>query len=332
MYAVEPASGEGAFLVPMVRRLLASTRMHGREVADARLALHAYELDEQSAARAAKLAATELHQYGLASLEANEIAKSWVTVGDYLLESGADRRADLVVGNPPYIRYDDMAQLTLQQYRRLYPTMVGRGDVYIGFIEAGIRQLKQDGVLAFICADRWMRSAYGTELRRLVAKVCGVEAVIEMHNAPAFENEVSAYPAVIVLRRGLQASAIVASAGALAGPLPGAESLADAVVDLAEGRVQPFQGFQLRGPTGMLGQAHGRHLNLIGAPYFCAWRRGFSRLRILGPGRKLGSGLRQGLIAFTSRRTKASLKPSDSFPSLWQQILGRALSSGLGTT
>ena len=38
--------------------------------------------------------------------------------------------------------------------------MVGRGDIYIGFIEAGLRQLTDGGVLGFICADRWMRSAY----------------------------------------------------------------------------------------------------------------------------------------------------------------------------
>jgi adenine-specific DNA-methyltransferase len=243
MYVVEPAAGEGAFLMPMIRRLLTSARMHGREMADVRRALHAYELDEQSAAHASNLAATELRENGVATLEADEIAKSWVTVGDYLLDSRTDRRADLVVGNPPYIRYDDIAQTALERYRRLYPTMVGRGDIYIGFIEAGIRQLKQHGALAFICADRWMRSAYGVQLRRLVARACGVEAVIEMHNAPAFENEVSAYPAVIVLRRGSQGSAIVASAGPLAGPLPGTESLADAVVELADGRVTALSGF-----------------------------------------------------------------------------------------
>jgi hypothetical protein len=46
LYAVEPSAGEGAFLIPMVRRLLASIRHHGRSLADARSALHAYELDE----------------------------------------------------------------------------------------------------------------------------------------------------------------------------------------------------------------------------------------------------------------------------------------------
>jgi len=102
---------------------------------------------------------------------------------------------------------------------------VGRCDIYVGFIEAGVRQLKDGGMLAFICADRWMRSAYGAELRRFIAENCGVDVVIEMHNAPAFEYEVAAYPAVVILRRAPQGKAIVASAGADAGPLSTGQEL-----------------------------------------------------------------------------------------------------------
>src|SRR6266851_5223911 len=33
-YAVEPAAGQGAFLVPMARRLIASVQGHGRKLSD----------------------------------------------------------------------------------------------------------------------------------------------------------------------------------------------------------------------------------------------------------------------------------------------------------
>lgn len=241
-YAVEPSAGEGAFLGPMVRRLLTSIRRYGRSPSDARSALHAYELDEGFAAQAVTLVTKELEEWGVPSAEAEGIARGWVTVGDYLLESRRDRKADLVVGNPPYIRYDDLSEHAYSIYRRLYPTMVGRCDIYVGFIEAGLRQLAPDGALAFICADRWMRSAYGAELRRLIAERYGIEVMIEMHDAPAFEAEVSAYPAVIVIRRAPQGEAIVASAGRAAGPSPGGY-LADAVVDLASDRIEHVPGF-----------------------------------------------------------------------------------------
>jgi hypothetical protein len=93
----------------------------------------------------------------------------------------------------------------------MYPTMRGRADIYVAFFEAALLQLRSGGVVAFICADRWMLNAYGADLRRLVTSAYGVEVVVEMHNAPAFEDDVSAYPAVVVIRSAPQARCLIAS-------------------------------------------------------------------------------------------------------------------------
>lgn len=244
LVAVEPAAGEGAFLVPMVRRLLASLQLHGRSIGEAKRALLAYELDGEAAAWARELVVDELADAGIARREAERTAAGWIVEGDYLLSSTSAPRADVIVGNPPYIRYDDLPGDLFSSYKAVCPTMTGRCDVYVGFIEAGMRQLKTGGHLGFICADRWMRSAYGAELRRLVAEIASVEAVIEMHDAPAFADEVSAYPAVTVIRRGDQGQALVASADATAGPVNGADSLADAIVELADKRRGMLAGFR----------------------------------------------------------------------------------------
>ena len=64
--------------------------------------------------------------------------------------------------------------------------MRGRADLYVAFFEAALRQLREGGACAFICADRWMRNQYGAELRELVTSDFAVDVVIEMHNADAF--------------------------------------------------------------------------------------------------------------------------------------------------
>jgi adenine-specific DNA-methyltransferase len=242
-YAVEPAAGAGAFLVPMIRRLIASASARGIKVSGLHESIRAYELDSGAAERAMGLVTRELRDHGIGYPEASKLANSWVKVDDYLLTSPSDRRADLVVGNPPYIRYDDIPEETLDSYRRLYPTMVGRCDIYVGFIEAGLRQLTTGGTLGFICADRWMRSAYGAELRRMISSAFAVQAVIEMHDAPAFEDDVAAYPAVVMLRRASQGPAIVASAGPRAGGASGHVSLADALARLARDEPTEVPGF-----------------------------------------------------------------------------------------
>src|SRR6266545_2238764 len=244
MMAIEPAAGEGAFLVPMVRRLLASLKLHGHAIGEAKRALLAYELNSEAASWARELVIAELTGAGVTQREAERAAARWVVEGDYLLSSTTAPRADVIVGNPPYIRYDDLPESLFAAYRAVCSTMVGRCDIYVGFIEAGLRQLKPGGRLGFICADRWMRSAYGAELRRFVAEHASVEAVIEMHDAPAFDDEVSAYPAVTVIRRGEQGEALVASASSIAGPLEGEPSLADAIVELAGKRRHMLPGFR----------------------------------------------------------------------------------------
>src|SRR5262249_52492234 len=151
---------------------------------------------------------------GSSPAQASRLAQRWIREADYLLVAPELAPADVVVGNPPYIRLEDMDRGMADTYRRLYRTMVGRADLYVAFFEAALRGLKPGGMCAFVCADRWMLNQYGAELRRLVTSGFGVEAVIEMHRADAFESEVSAYPAITVIRRGGQGAAVVAPAGA----------------------------------------------------------------------------------------------------------------------
>jgi len=210
--AVEPSAGEGAFLAAMIERLVDSCRRVGRSISDCRHSLIAYELDDASAECARTLAAEVLAKRGVTASTAESLAKSWVRTGDYLFDS-MTVEADFVIGNPPYIRLEEIPEETALLYRDTYPTMCGRADLYVAFFEAALRQLKNGGVCAFICADRWMRNQYGAELRELVTSAFAVDVVIEMHNADAFHDEVDAYPAITVIRHQKQGSTIVASAG-----------------------------------------------------------------------------------------------------------------------
>ena len=85
--------------------------------------------------------------------------------------------ADFVIGNPPYVRLEDIPEETALLYRDATATMRGRADLYVAFFEAALRQLKEDGVCAFICADRWMRNQYGAELRELITSAFAVDVV-----------------------------------------------------------------------------------------------------------------------------------------------------------
>lgn len=211
MIAVEPSCGAGAFLGPMVERLAASCEGHGRNVAEATSALRAFDLQEGNAELARKRVTAQLAESAVDLADAEELAAEWVTSGDFLLARHDEQSADFVLGNPPYIRLENLPADRNAAYRRSCPTMRGRSDIFVGFIERGLRLLKSGGALGFIVADRWMRNQYGAALRAFVAEQFSVDAVIEMHDVDAFEDEVSAYPAVTVIRRQEQAKPLVAS-------------------------------------------------------------------------------------------------------------------------
>jgi adenine-specific DNA-methyltransferase len=232
--AVEPAAGEGSFLGPMAERLVDSCQRLGRPISDCSNALIAYELNETSAERARMLVVRVLADRGVDASTAGALARSWVCTGDYLVDSMAVQ-ADFVIGNPPYIRLEDIPDETAMLYRNAYPTMRGRADLYVAFFEAALRQLKDEGTCAFICADRWMRNHYGAELRDVITSSFAVDVIIEMHNANAFHEEVDAYPAVTVIRRHKQASTVVARAGMEMEGIS-TNTLLTALLDHADGR------------------------------------------------------------------------------------------------
>lgn len=224
MHLLEPSCGSGAFLRPVVERLITSAQRHGRDLASLGDAMRSYDLQTEHVDTCQALCRDLLAAAGEADSVAAELASCWVRHADFLLTGQLgdveghpeieERPADVVIGNPPYIRYDDLADDIVSLYRGAWPTMQGRGDIYIGFFERSLRMLKPDGKVGFICADRWMRNAYGAALRKLVASRYAVEHVWTMHDVDAFEEQVSAYPAITVLGNHAQGAVVVADTNA----------------------------------------------------------------------------------------------------------------------
>jgi adenine-specific DNA-methyltransferase len=208
---LEPACGAGAFLGPAVERLIASVRARGTELTSLRGAIRAFDLQDQHVAASRRLCTRLLTDAGATASEATGLARSWVNQADFLLANLRGLTVDVVVGNPPYIRYDDLAANIASEYRQAWSTMRGRGDIFVGFIERSLSMLKPGGRMGMICADRWMRNQYGSALRQLIGAHYSVDHVWTMHRVEAFEADVSAYPAITVISRGDQGQAVVAN-------------------------------------------------------------------------------------------------------------------------
>ncbi|GHC35691.1 type II DNA modification methyltransferase [Streptomyces cinnamoneus] len=206
----EPACGGGAFLGVVASRISASCRLHGRPVTDAIDAVRAFDLLDHNVELSRGLVRQTLQDEGWKQKDVKRVAAAWVRQGDYLLQADEEHRADYVVGNPPYIRLEDVPDARMAAYRDSCATMGGRADIYVGFYEVALRSLTPGGKLGFICADRWMRNQYGRRLRRMVTSDFSMDLALVMHEVDAFDEQVSAYPAITVISNRRQGVAVAA--------------------------------------------------------------------------------------------------------------------------
>lgn len=200
MRLLEPSFGGGDFLFPAIERLLNAYHRHGGSNPEVDLvsAVCAVELHHASVTETGMALESLLVEKGVARSAAATLREAWLVQGDFLLTE-FDRRFDFVVGNPPYVRQELIADALMAEYRRRYRTIYDRADIYIPFIERSLDLLNPGGVLGFICADRWMKNRYGRPLRELVASGYHLRAFVDMVDTPAFTTDVIAYPGIFVI-------------------------------------------------------------------------------------------------------------------------------------
>lgn len=200
MKAVEPSCGMGAFAKRMVARILESCTLHNRDISEASDALRCIDLDECSVEKTGNAIKGVLRKSGVPENTANALLGAWMLADDYILADGFSD-VDFVVGNPPYIRSNDIEAELKSRYLHACRMMTPGSDLFVGFIEKGLESLGEGGTLSFICADRWMHNSYGRKIREQISTQYQVESIVVMHDVDTFEFEVSAYPAIVTIKR-----------------------------------------------------------------------------------------------------------------------------------
>jgi Type I restriction-modification system methyltransferase subunit len=197
---LEPSCGEGVFLIEAVRRLLKSAKRHRIPVVRLEDSIRAYDIDEMSVARTKAAIGSLLIESGVDRASAESLTTQWIHRADFLLAPIVGS-FDVIVGNPPYVRIEQLNPQLQAIYRGRFETIFDRADLYVAFIERSLELLSGSGLLSFICADRWTMNRYGAPLRSLIAREYGVRVYVDLHQASPFESDVIAYPSIFVFER-----------------------------------------------------------------------------------------------------------------------------------
>ena len=193
---VEPSCGNGSFLREIIYRLLkTSARDHSLDYEHLAKCIRCFDLDSDAVKSCKRMTEKILKEFGISEKDASFLADTWILCADYLLSG--EISADFVVGNPPYLRAAEIPPDARDKYIARFSTMTKGCDIFVGFFQKGMESITYcNGVLCFICADRWMQNQYGKNLRNLISSYYHIDTLVRMHEVDAFEEEVSAYPAI----------------------------------------------------------------------------------------------------------------------------------------
>lgn len=102
---------------------------------------------------------------------------------------------DVVVGNPPYVRVQNLVSTEVDFYFDTYQAPSGKLDISILFFELALR-ITSEGLCSFISSSQWMQTDYGQNIRKILSGDRIIE-VVDFGSLPVFDDA-STYPAIFL--------------------------------------------------------------------------------------------------------------------------------------
>lgn len=89
-------------------------------------------------------------------------------------EINGGERFDAIIGNPPYVKTEDIhtleSEIEFAIYKKVYKSAYKQFDKYFLFLEKAFNLLKEDGKVCYIVPNKFYKIGAGKELRRILSK------------------------------------------------------------------------------------------------------------------------------------------------------------------
>ncbi|EAL9392338.1 class I SAM-dependent DNA methyltransferase [Campylobacter coli] len=121
------------------------------------------------------------------NLESNHPFEWRFEFPEILDDDGNFKGFDLIIGNPPYIRQEELKELK-PHLAKNYKVYKGTSDIYTYFYELGFNVLKENGILSFITSNKYTRAGYGEALREFLLKNTYILKYIDLNGIKVFDS------------------------------------------------------------------------------------------------------------------------------------------------
>jgi hypothetical protein len=155
---------------------------------------------------------------------------------------------DIVIGNPPYVRVDDVAPELKQDLKKQYRSARGKYDLYYLFLEKALQITTDDGQCVFITPNKYCAAISAKNLRALILKTIRFGEIISTSKLDLFNGRGN-YPVISIFGKSKHRQGLTVRTAhnvrQLSEPVPGAQySVPRSVQGLLPDQVIPINANQ----------------------------------------------------------------------------------------
>lgn len=143
-----------------------------------------------------------------------ELAFPEVFYDEYGRRRGEAAGFDAVIGNPPYVRQEQLTPLKPFFSQHFPDVYAGTADLFVYFFMQALNLLRQEGVTSYISSNSWLRANYATNLRAYLRQNATIETLIDLGDNRVFADAPDLYPAIHIVRHAAPQDDSVAQAAA----------------------------------------------------------------------------------------------------------------------
>lgn len=200
-YIMEPACGEGAFLLEITRRYTSISKSLGKSCAEIVQNLEEYIYGVEIDRQAYNKCIANLNAYVKVELGVESV--KWKIFNSDMLHIFRQfhTRFDYVVGNPPYIRIHNMSIDRRNFIKHNFMFNQGTFDIYLSFYELSLRMINKNGQVGFITPNSFLHNSSYLQFREYLAKNKLISTLIDFKANKMFPG-FSSYTAIAILQNG----------------------------------------------------------------------------------------------------------------------------------